>query len=373
MKMVFLFLFFALCFSEPVFGAAQSEEEKMVEDLDFSGTKGIEDSTGVDFKALVKQIVGGDVTPPQGLFDALKHTLTWQMTANRKGFINILILALLSGIFTNFASAFQNGQIGETGLFVSLLSIMALLFSVFYLSGNIASEAIGLCITFMKSVIPLLSAVMAASSGSLTTLACHELILGLIMLIYWIFQGVVLKIAGLYAAFSMVNSLSREKNISRLCKLFQMAGSWIIKTVLGVVIGIGTVQAMVVPMSDSIKTNLLNKALSAIPGIGNGVSAVSSTLMGASSLIKNSVGAAAFIILVCICLVPVVKLAIFVVMYRILAAVLEPVCDQRITTCIHDVSEAMKMQMSAVIASAGLFMIAIAILCMATNVNYYAG
>ena len=287
--------------------------------------------------------------------------------------MHILILAVISAVFTNFARSFKSETISETGIFVSLLAIIALLFSCFYLSESIAGEAIDNSMTFMKGAMPVMAMAIAVSGAGGSALAVNELVLGLITLVYWILQVGVLKIANIYVAFSMINSLSKDKSLGKMCKLCNMAGSWLVKTAIGIVVGVGTIQSLILPVSDSLKTNVLSKALSAIPGIGNGVSAVSSTIVGASCLVKNSIGVAAFIVVVAICIVPVLKLAIFVIMYKILAAVLEPICDSRITSCINDVSTAIKIQLSAVAACAGLFMISIAIICHTTNVSYLAG
>ncbi len=350
-----------------------SQCQDIIDEMDFDEADSASEVTGIDFKQLVEDIAKGEESGGDDLLSLATDTLLWQLKSNQKGFVHVFILAIISAVFTNFSSAFKNNTISDTGIFVSLLAIIALLFSCFYLSQGIADDAISGSITFMKGVLPVLSLAVAASGASVSALVINELILGLITLIYWLFQVVVLKIAGIYAAFSMVNSLSKDKSLGKLCKLFNLAGGWIVKTMIGLVVGIGAIQALIVPMSDSIKANVLTKALSFIPGIGNGVSAVSGTVLGAACLVKNSIGVAAFIVVLCICLVPVAKLAIFVIMYRVLAAVLEPVCDTRITTCINDVSSAIKIQLSAVAASAGLFMIAVAIICATTNVSYYAG
>lgn len=331
------------------------------------------DLIGIDFRSLVKEIITAQNVDGRGLVEIGLQALVWQLKNNQRGFTNILILAVISAVFTNFARAFKSKTISETGVFVTLLAILALLFSCLYLSADIADDAIGSSVNFMKGAMPVLAMAVAANGGTASALVINELLLGLITIIYWLLQFGVLKIAGTYAAFSMVNSLSKEKSLSKLCRLINKAGSWLVKTSIGLVVGIGTIQSLVVPVADSVKSNVLTKALSIIPGIGNGVSAVSSTVLGAGCLVKNSIGAASLIVVLAICLVPVIKIAIFMLMYKLLAAILEPICDSRIVNCINDVATAIKLQLSAVVACAGLFMISIAIICSSTNLGYLAG
>ncbi len=365
--LVLLFVVFQNC--ENTY--ANTRYEDVIDELDFDDVKTKE--TGVDFKSLVNEIVSGDYGESDGLMDVLKNTLLGQIKAHGKSIVNIFILAILSAVFTNFAGAFKNNNISETGIFVSLLAIMALLFSSFYLADEIAVSTIDGCITFLQCVIPVMAAAIAMSSGSVTALAANELMLMVITLVYYFFKVFVVKLAGVYAAFAMVNSLSKEKSLDKLCKLLDMIGGWAVKTMIGIVIGASAVQGLVIPVADSMKSNVLNKALSVIPGIGNGVSALSKTLIGASCHVKNSIGIACFVVILTICVVPVIKLAVFVLTFKFISAVLEPVCDKRIVNCIHDVSVAIKLQLSAVAAVGGLFMIAIGIICATTNAGYYAG
>ena len=67
-----------------------------------------------------------------------------------------------------------------------------------------------------------------------------------------------------------------------------------------------------------------------IPGIGQGASAVTKLLVGSGVLIKNTIGAAAMVILMALIAMPVLKLAVLLVMYQCVAAVMEPVCDKRL-------------------------------------------
>lgn len=371
-KIYFIAVFFIIiAINERAVWAADTDE--ILEEINFETTTNSKELTGIDFRELVESIVSGNYGDEKSIAGFIINAITGQISAGKKGFVNILILGIISAVFTNFARSFKNESISETGLFVTLLSIITLLFSCFYLSQTVAGEAINSAISFMKGAMPVLAMAVAVSGAGGSALVINELTLGLIIMVYWLMQVLVLKIANIYAAFSMVNSLSKDKSIGRFCKLFNSAGSWVIKTAIGLVIGIGTIQALVVPVADSLKANALTKALSIIPGIGNGVSAVSSTVIGASCLVKNSIGVAAFIVMLLICALPVIKLGVFVIMYKVLAAILEPVCDARIVSCVSDVATAIKLQLSAVAATAGLFMISLAIICQTTNVSYFSG
>jgi len=52
--------------------------------------------------------------------------------------------------------------------------------------------------------------------------------------------------------------------------------------------------------------------------------------------------------------------------------VMQPVCDKRVVSCVSGVSKGHKLLLQIVLYSMFLFMVAIAITCATTNVNYFA-
>lgn len=63
------------------------------------------------------------------------------------------------------------------------------------------------------------------------------------------------------------------------------------------------------------------------------------TVIGSAVLIKNGIGAASLIVLAFLFLIPAAKLAVIVLMYQAAQALVQPVADKRMLTCLHSVSE----------------------------------
>ena len=77
-------------------------------------------------------------------------------------------------------------------------------------------------------------------------------------------------------------------------------------------------------------------------------------------------------ILTLLTLVPVLKLLLLMLLYQSVAAVMQPVCDKRMVSCVAGVSRGHKLLLQVVLYSLLLFIIAIAVTCASTNVNYFA-
>lgn len=98
-----------------------------------------------------------------------------------------------------------------------------------------------------------------------------------------------------------------------------------------------------------------------VPGVGDISGSVADMVFGSAMLIKNGIGAAALIVLVLICLIPLMKLAVIMAAYYVLAAVLQPVSDERITECLSGMGNGVKLLFQAVFTMLVLFFLTIAL------------
>ena len=177
---------------------------------------------------------------------------------------------------------------------------------------------------------------------------------------------VILPLIGIYMMAVLANHLTHEDLLSKLSELLALIIKWGLRTLLAVVVGFGTVQALITPTVDQVKRSSLMKVSSAIPGIGSILSGVAETVLGAGVLLKNAIGVAGVIAILVICLVPVLKLAIYVILYKLGAAAIQPISDSRLVACLTAASEAASMLLQTLFVGAVLFEIAITIVAVAT-------
>ena len=103
-----------------------------------------------------------------------------------------------------------------------------------------------------------------------------------------------------------------------------------------------------------------------IPGIGGIFSGVAETVLGAGTLLKNSIGVAGLVAIVVLCAIPIVKLIIYVLIYKLVAAAIQPISDKRIVNCVSASAEASSLLLQTVFVAAILFEIVITIVAVST-------
>mgnify|MGYP002513079775 CR=1 FL=1 len=237
---------------------------------------------------------------------------------------------------------------------------------------NLTVEVVEDILEFMQLLMPSYFLAVAFAGGSVSAVVMYEFTLWIMAAGQWILGNVILSLVKVYVLLGMAGNLVKEEFLSRLTQLLGQAAGWGLKTIPGLVLGFHLIQGLILPYVDSLKQGAVQKAVSLIPGIGQGASAAAKLLVGSGVLIKNTIGMAAMIILMVLIAMPMIKLLILLVMYHCVAAVMEPVCDKRLVNCVMAAAKGQKMMAQVVMAAALILVITVAVVCAGTNVTYYA-
>ena len=203
---------------------------------------------------------------------------------------------------------------------------------------------------------------VTAASGAGTAMIFYEAVLAVIFLIQVIFLKAVLPAIQAYVIIQLINFLHKEDFLSKLADLLETILEWTLKTITALVIGMELIQNMISPALDSLKRDALGKTASAIPGIGNVIDGAAEVALGTAVLIRNCLGVTGILILLILGLPPVIRLALSALIYKLFAALLQPVSDRRMIGCLSAMGEGCRLLLKVLVTVELLFLITIAIL-----------
>lgn len=333
-----------------------------------------ENNSSYSFAEIMKMIASGRLTDVlQIAGEEIKSELLGEAGENGRLVMQILTLAIIGAVFTNFSHVFSESQISETAFFVTYMLLFTFLAASFFSSMEIASTVLKETTDFMRTLMPSYFMAVAFAGGSASALVLYEATLLIITVIQSIFLMILLPLTKTYILLVLADHIVKECILSKMTDLIKNIIDWTAKTTIGVVMGLHIIQGMVLPCVDAVKNSGFQKFLEIIPGIGKGAGAAAHLVLGSGVLIKNTMGAAAVVVLAVITLVPVIKLVVIMLMYECIAAFLQPICDKRIVSCISDVAKGHRMLLQIVLITAVLFGASIAVICSTTNVSYLAG
>lgn len=342
-------------------------------DLDRFLQKKQQVSGAESFSQLVRTLKGGDAGDAVHLLlSMLMDSLAGEIRSGGHLAGQLLAIGIIGAVFARFSELFSESQISETGFFMTYLLAFTVLAAAFSDSVRIAVEVLGRQAEFMKVLLPsyLLAAVWAGSS--VASAAWYEFVLFLIGTVQYLYLKLLAPLIRVYILLVLAGNMAREELLSHLTGMLKSGIVWGTRSLVGLVLGFQLIQGMVLPYADAVKSAGVQKLLSVIPGVGQGAGAVTKMILGSGVLIKNSMGAAAVVILLLISLVPLVKLFVLIVLYRSVAAMLEPVADRRLVSCISGIADGQKLLLGLAASGMLLFIITIALICAGTNAAYLA-
>lgn len=357
--------------------SAEEIQDALLQEYDFSELDRIlsRNLEGEEFHFgdLVRSLIQGDVDG-QGVDwkQYFYQIFLRELDANREIMVKLILLAMITAIFTNLSGSMGKGLISENGFYITYLIMTALLMSSFSLIYQVAEETVVEILNIMEALIPAYMMAVGLSSGITSSVVLQEGMVMGITAVSWGIQKIVLPCAQVYVMLGLINNLMDEDRFSKLGELIQSGTGWLMKSVLAFVVGLNVIKSMLAPAADSVTATALQRGLSAIPG-GQAVTAVSGVVIGSGVLIKNGIGAGGMLLLLLAVSVPILKMSVFIFSYKFMAALLQPISDKRMIQGIQCVSEGGQMLITAVLTVITLFLLSIAIVAVSTNVTYYAG
>ena len=350
----------------------EETENALMSEFDFeeieNSLSGIFPQQKISFEEVLSELITGNWSGLGKTFlGYLSDRIFYEFRYNRENLVYMLMVALTAAVFTNFSSAFQNRQVSEISFYVLYMLLITLCLTAFRVAAQGLEENLDALVDFMRVLCPSYFLAVAFASGSVTSLFFYNVILVLIYVVELVLVRFLLPVINVYIMIQVLGNLTGEDFLSEFAQLLQKLVSWILKSLLAGVVGINVVQGLLAPVIDSLRKSALTRTAEALPWIGNAVGGVAEIVLGTAVLIKNGIGMAGAVIAVLICAVPVIQMLILAFLYKLAAALVQPVSDKRITGCISSVSEGYELLLKVVFTAGVLFLLTIAIVAASTT------
>ncbi len=347
-------------------------ESKLFSEFDFSeidnSLQKIFPEEKMDFKSLVTALIEGDgKNAGELIMDFISDQFAYEFRYNRQNLAYMLLIAVIAAIFTNFSNAFQNRQVSEISFYVLYILLITMCLNAFRIAMSGIEGHLETLLDFMRVLCPSYFLAVAIASGSSSSLIFYNIVLFLIYVVEVLILRFLLPVINIYIMVQVLNYLAGEEYLSQFAELLSKMVTWILKTLVTCVIGINVIQGMLAPAIDALKRSALTKTAEAIPGIGNAIGGVTDVVLGTAVLIKNGIGMAGAAVMIAICAIPIVQMALMTLMYKLTAALVQPVSDKRITGCISSVSQGYELLMKVVFSTGLLFLLTIAVVTASTS------
>lgn len=248
-----------------------------------------------------------------------------EFIANGKLLGTLILLTIFSMFLQNLQNSFEKTTVSKAAYAIVFMVLMILALNSFHMAITYASDTIDKMTSFIIALIPLLLALMASSGGIVSAAFFHPVILFLMNTSGMFIKFVVLPLLFLSAILNIVSTLTENYKVTQLGNLLRNWSLGLLGIFLTVFLGVISVQGAHSAVADGIALRTAKFITgNFIPVIGGVFTDAADTILGASALLKNTIGLAGVIILLLIVAFPAIKILLIAFIYKFSAAILQP-------------------------------------------------
>ena len=321
------------------------------------------------FKEVISEILTGNLKASAKLLsEFVREQMFYLLQTGKKNLIHILLIAMIAAFMNQFAGTLQNRQVASVGFYMIYMLLAALTVAAFDVVLKWVESGDTEYHCFLWGVFyPVYFSGGCGGEGKCDRGGILQSCLFLIYAVEIIIGNVLLPMVRVYMIIRILNFLGPEDMLEKLSEFLEIVIRWTLKTALACVIGANLIQGMISPAIDTVKRSTVLKGAEAIPGIGNLLGGMTEVALGTAVLVKNGIGMAGAVICIALCVIPLVQTAGTALLYKLAAAMIQPVSDERVTGCVEAVGEGCQILMQIVFTVGVLFLLTIAIVAAVTN------
>ncbi len=348
--------------------------DKSLEDIDFSDLVQFENSfSGFTYEGgitqLFKDILSGEYN---GGFADTFNLIINMLGVSLKGFLPLLVtliaIAVVFSIVSGLTSGFMSNSTTEIIHFVCYSAMIVILMTevTFLITSSV--KTIKNMSAFMEVIFPIMLTLVTALGGIATTATYSPMMTVLSVGVAKIISNIVLPCFIATMALSIVGFISKDIKLNKLTKFFKSAGEIIIGVVFGLFTTFVTTNGISGAITDNISIKSAKFAIASyVPILGGYLSEGLDLAVASVMLVKNAIGVGGVIFMLSIVLAPVVKILIFSLGLKLVAGIIEPIGNKRMSEIIYVISKNLTLLVVAILGMAFMFFIMIILIMLTCN------
>ncbi|MEA5084260.1 MAG: stage III sporulation protein AE [Lachnospiraceae bacterium] len=325
--------------------------DELLEDSDFSFSQTVKDIVSggwqFSFKDCITKIVGLVFSEIFGQIKLLRR---------------IIFIAILCGFLKTLEDSFGGKTASELGFYVCYILLIYIVMASFYENSVMVAQTTDKLILMLKEMLPAFLALMAASGRVVDSAVMAPLIMGAAMLISTLIQSMIVPAIGLTAMLEIANHISDKGLLSNLSELMKTVISVCLKGCAFAFMGVTALQKTGAAGLNGMVTKTAKVAVGAVPVVGDIMSGAVETAANFTGLLKGSVTVATVLLVAAMVMLPVIKLGVMFFIYKLAAAVIEPVSEPRLIKALNSAGDFSALLLGALFVVAVMFVFSAIIL-----------
>lgn len=282
--------------------------------------------------------------------------------------ISIVIIIIVHSIFKAIVENLGNSSFAQVIYFVQYLIIATVTINYFLNVLEITKETINNVVNFINLLIPLLITLMLTTGCIITTTVVQPILIFMISFIGNFINLYLIPLLLISLSISIVSNLSDKVQIEKFSKFFKSSIVWILGIILTIFVCTLSLEGTLTSSVDGLTAKTAKAAVSNfIPVVGKIMGDTVDSVIGCGNILKNAVGIIGVIIIIGIVAIPIIKVLVMWLSFKLTAAVCDMVADVKIVKLLDQVADGYKILLAMLFSLSVMFIIGITLVLKITN------
>ena len=338
-----------------------SELESVFEE---SGTYGSEIFGDITVGGIVDNFLNGEPLFDTGaIITGIKDLFLYEMKSALILGVEIVTISIIIGLLKSMASSMGEKAVSNLGMVVSTYFIIGLCLNNFTITFQMCRDTINTMTYTMQILLPILIPLLIAIGGITSGSILNPVIMGAITAINTILSNFILPAVFVSTIFFMVNSMTEKDYVNKLAIFIRGAATFACGICVTFFTGITAIQGFVTESADGILVNTARFSINNFVPIVGGFAADSvDMVLSCIGLIKNGISIFGVIIILALLAVPLIKMLVIAVIYKITAIVTEPLGNKQTSECLNQMGNSVITMAVILFLTSLMFLIFITII-----------
>ena len=330
------------------------------------------DINELNINEMYTSLVSGNGVNYQNLSDIFISNLFKQIKSSATSVTTLFVIIVVMAILTNLQLD-KDSDVVKISRLIIVMCVGAILLKNYIEIVQIFNNIIKILSNSMQVVAVFLTGILVAS-GKITSVGIIQpLLLFVASFICVVTQYIVVPFFTISIAINIISKISTDIKLDKMSGLFRKSSLCIFSSIIAVFVLILSMETTITKSIDGIYFKTTQNIVSdVVPVVGKFLSDSLDTVLGATELIGKAGGIIALIVTILIVSVPVIKIFVVFALYKILAALSEPINEDKILSeFINGFADVYKDMLGILIGITILFVMATGIIM--SMLNYISG
>ncbi len=311
---------------------------------------------GIDINEILNSAISGEVDNKQ-FFKKIFSLLGTEVKTGIKTLLSIVIIIVIHSILKSISDNLENDTISRLIYYVQYIAIVTIIMANFSDIITLVKDTANNLVGFINCLIPILISLMLFTGSITTSGIIQPILLFMTNLIGNLMQTILIPITLLIAVFCIISKISDKIQLNQISNFMKSGVIWALGIILTIFVGVLSLEGTLSSSVDGITAKTAKAVVStAVPVVGKILGDAIDSVLGCGIILKNAVGFVGVIIMIGICIIPIIKLGVLTICYKLVSGICEPIADGKIVKLLDQMGDIFKILL-AILTSISVLLI----------------